>query len=153
MSGWIEAVNWPSTATIVDAAFGGALIGIAAGGLLLIGGRIAGVSGILGGAVRGAGLWRWTFLAGLIAAPLVAPFAGIATVTPTHQGGLATLGLAGLLVGIGTQLSKGCTSGHGVCGISNLSARSILATLIFMGVAIATVYAVRHTQLLATVLS
>jgi uncharacterized protein len=135
-------------AALEQAAIGGALIGAAAAGLLLVNGRIAGVSGILGSAVSGGGgLWRWAFLAGLILAPFVAQVVGVPPVTPTHQGGLATLGVAGLLVGIGTQIGRGCTSGHGVCGLSNLSLRSLVATLIFMAVAGVTVFVVRHAPL------
>ena len=135
----------PDLATLENATLGGALIGAAAAGLLVIDGHIAGVSGILGDAVRlRRGLWRWAFLAGLLAATFVAPFAGIAPVVPTHQAGLIVLGAAGLLVGLGTRLSNGCTSGHGVCGLSNLSPRSLVATLVFMAVAAGTVFLVRH---------
>jgi len=130
------------------AAVGGALIGLAAAGLLLVNGSIAGISGILGNAITGRpGAWRWTFLAGLIAAPLVAPLLHIEVPTPHHQAGLITLAIAGVLVGIGTRLSGGCTSGHGVCGLSNLSLRSFTATGTFMIVAALTVYAVRHLGL------
>jgi uncharacterized membrane protein YedE/YeeE len=135
----------PDLATIENAALGGALIGAAAAGLLLVDGRIAGVSGILGEAVRlRRELWRWAFLAGLIAAPFLASYTSIAPVTPTFQSGLVVLAIAGLLVGLGTRLSSGCTSGHGVCGLSNLSPRSLLATLVFMAVAAGTVFLVRH---------
>jgi uncharacterized membrane protein YedE/YeeE len=138
-------MSLPDIATIESAALGGALIGAAAAGLLLVDGYIAGVSGILGDAVRlRGGLWPWAFVAGLVAAPFVAPFVGIPSVVPTYQAGLIGLGLAGVLVGFGTRLSGGCTSGHGVCGISNLSPRSITATVIFMIVAAATVFVVRH---------
>jgi hypothetical protein len=135
----------PDFATIENAALGGALIGAAAAGLLVIVGHIAGISGILGEAIRlRRGLWRWAFLGGLLASSFAAPFVGIGPVTPTHQAGLIVLGAAGLLVGLGTRLSNGCTSGHGVCGLSNLSPRSLLATLIFMAVAAGTVFLVRH---------
>ena len=135
----------PDLATIENAVLGGALIGAAAAGLLLIDGRIAGVSSILGSAVRlRPGLWRWAFLAGLVGSSFLAPYFGIAPVTPTHQAGLIVLGAAGLLVGLGTRLSSGCTSGHGVCGLSNLSPRSLVATLVFMAVAAGTVFLVRH---------
>ena len=130
---------------IENAVLGGALIGVAAAGLLMIDGHIAGISGILGEAIRlRRGLWRWAFLAGLIAAPFLAPYVGIAPVTPTFQSGLVILAIAGLLVGLGTRLSNGCTSGHGVCGLSNLSPRSLVATLVFMAVAAGTVFLVRH---------
>ena len=127
---------------------GGALIGLAASGLLLINGRIAGISGILGGAASAQpGLWRWAFLAGLIAAGFLAPVLGFGRVgSPTGviPADLPVLAAAGGLVGFGTTLSSGCTSGHGVCGISNLSLRSITATLIFMATAAAAVFAVRQ---------
>jgi uncharacterized membrane protein YedE/YeeE len=135
----------PDLAMIENATLGGALIGAAAAGLLLIDGHIAGISGILGEAIRlRRGLWRWAFLAGLAASSFVSPFVGIGPVIPTHQAGLIGLGIAGLLVGLGTRLSNGCTSGHGVCGLSNLSPRSLVATLVFMAVAAATVFLVRH---------
>jgi len=138
----------PDPATIENAAFGGVLIGLAAAGLLLVDGRIAGVSGILGDAVRlRPGAWRWAFLAGLAASSWIAPHVGIARVIPTQQAGWIGLGIAGLLVGIGTRLSSGCTSGHGVCGLSNLSLRSLVAMGIFMAVAIGTVVVVRHGHL------
>jgi hypothetical protein len=135
-------------ASLTNALAGGALIGLASAGLLLVNGRIAGISGILGGAVRGeSGHWRWTFLAGLIAAGLLAPILGYGRVgssTGEIPADATTLAIAGALVGFGTTLGNGCTSGHGVSGISNLSLRSVVATLTFMGVAGATVLAVRH---------
>jgi uncharacterized protein len=135
----------PAPEVIRDSFLGGVLIGAAAAGLLLVDGRIAGISGILGDAIRfRAGLWRYAFLAGLIASAFLAPLAGISVVVPTHQAGLIGLAIAGLLVGFGTRLSNGCTSGHGVCGLSNLSPRSLVATLVFMVVAAATVFLVRH---------
>lgn len=128
-----------------DAALGGALIGLSAAGLLLIDGRIAGISGILSNAVRGTpGLWRWAFLIGLLAAPWWAPIFGIGFPIAHHQGGPLLLAAAGILVGIGTQIGSGCTSGHGVCGMANLSLRSVTATLIFMTTAGITVFFVRH---------
>ena len=139
----------PDLATIENAALGGVLIGAAAAGLLVIDGHIAGVSGILGEAVRlKRDLWRWAFLAGLVASSFIAPFAGIGPVTPTHQTGLIGLAIAGLLVGLGTRLSHGCTSGNGVCGLSNLSPRSLVATFVFMAVAAGTVFLVRHGHVL-----
>ena len=139
------AMILPELATLKDATLGGAMIGAAAAGLLLVDGRIAGVSGILGEAVRlKPGLWRWAFLAGLVASPFLASFVDISPVVPTHQAGLIGLGAAGLLVGLGTRLSSGCTSGHGVCGLSNLSPRSLVATFVFMAVAAGTVFLVRH---------
>ena len=129
----------------MQAAEGGALIGAAAGGLLLVTGRIAGVSGILANAASAQpGFWRWAFLAGLVAAAFVAPLAGIASPATVHQTGWFGLVVAGLLVGSGARLGSGCTSGHGVCGLSNLSPRSLTATIIFMSVAAITVFVVRH---------
>ena len=131
--------------TVKQSLLGGVLIGAAAAGLLLINGRIAGISGILGEALQGrASAWRYAFLAGLIASPFAAPLLGIPPVVAQHQAGLIVLGIAGLLVGFGTRLSNGCTSGHGVCGLANLSPRSLVATLTFMAVAVATVFVVRH---------
>jgi uncharacterized membrane protein YedE/YeeE len=133
---------------LVHAVVGGALIGAAAGGLLLVNGRIAGISGILASAARGEpGLWRWTFLAGFIVAGAASSFTGfgqVGSVDDVIPGSFATLAIAGLLVDLGTAIGSGCTSGHGVCGISNFSPRSLAATLIFMIVAALTVYIVRH---------
>jgi len=139
----------PDLATIETATLGGILIGAASAGLLLVNGRIAGITGILGEAVNfRPGLWRWAFLGGLAISTLVAPWFGIARVVPDFQTGFGGLALAGLLVGFGTRLSNGCTSGHGVCGLSNLSLRSLVATLVFMGVGALTVFAVRHIGVL-----
>jgi Predicted transporter component len=134
------------TASIIrDSLVGGVLIGTAAAGLILVNGRVAGISGIFGAAIKlRAGLWRYAFLAGLIGSPFLVPLLGIAPVVPHHQTGLIGLALAGLLVGVGTRLSSGCTSGHGVCGLANLSLRSLVATLVFMIVAAGTVFLVRH---------
>ena len=134
-------------ASFTNALFGGALIGAASAGLLLINGRVAGISGILGGAIKShSGLWRWTFLAGLIAAGLLGQAFSFRVCSSTGEppASLLTLLLAGSLVGIGTAIGGGCTSGHGVCGISNLSPRSFVATIVFITVAAATVFAVRH---------
>jgi len=133
------------TDMIRQAALGGALIGLSAAGLLLLNGRIAGISGILSNAVRGTpGLWRFAFLIGLIGAPLLAPLIGFPPAVAHHQGGPVLLVIAGLLVGFGTQTGSGCTSGHGICGLSNLSRRSAVATAIFMAVAVITVFVMRH---------
>ena len=134
-------------AYFTNALTGGALIGIAAAGLILVNGRVAGISGILGGAIKGRpGLWRWTFLAGLLAAGLLGQAFSLQVGSSAGEipGRLATLLLAGLLVGLGTAIGSGCTSGHGVCGIANLSPRSFVATIVFIAVAAATVFAVRH---------
>lgn len=125
---------------------GGVLIGLAAAAFILFNGRIAGISGILGGLLRparGDAGWRVAFLAGLIAAPLVY---GLFVRLPmvTVDAGAGTLVAAGLLVGIGTRYGAGCTSGHGVCGISRMSPRSLVATAAFMFAGFVTVFLVRH---------
>lgn len=127
-------------------AAGGILIGIAAALLVLLGGRVAGVSGIVGGllAPRGGEIaWRLAFVAGLFAAPLVMSAAGVSP-TARIDAGFGMLAAAGLLVGIGTSYATGCTSGHGVCGLSRVSPRSIVATAAFMLAGFATVFVVRH---------
>lgn len=125
---------------------GGILIGIAAAMLVLINGRIAGISGIVGALLRprrGDIAWRLAFLLGLFAAPgLMALFGGGAS--PRIETSYSMLVAAGLLVGVGTSYGSGCTSGHGVCGISRLSPRSMIATVVFMLAGIATVFVVRH---------
>lgn len=131
----------------LHALIGGGLIGLAAAMLLLLNGRVAGVSGIVGGLlrrpVRGELAWRIAFVAGLILAPVLY---GLFAAQPAVriEAGWGTLVLAGLLVGFGTRLGSGCTSGHGVCGLSRLSPRSIIATAIFMATGIATVFVTRH---------
>ena len=127
---------------------GGALIGLSAVMLMLFNGRIAGVTGILRRLLPpcddGGMLEPFVFVAGLVIAPLIAwiftPQLVVATVSPN----ILLMAGAGLLVGVGAALGNGCTSGHGVCGISRLSPRSFVATAVFMLVAIATVYVVRH---------
>ena len=132
--------------TPLSAAIGGALIGLAAALLMLSLGRIAGVSGIVGGLIGAAAdkAWRAAFVAGLILAPLAAGLVGFRLAPPPMPGSWVILVAAGLLVGFGTRLGGGCTSGHGVCGFARLSPRSIAATLIFMGTAIVVVAIVRH---------
>jgi len=132
----------------VSAAFGGALIGLAAVLLMMLTGRIAGISGILGDLADLAGtdrFWRLAFLAGLIAAPLVLFASPYALRSPSLPG-WPILVAAGLLVGVGTRLGSGCTSGHGICGIARLSPRSIAATITFMCVAILVVAIMRHAM-------
>jgi uncharacterized membrane protein YedE/YeeE len=126
---------------------GGLMIGAAAALYLLAHGRVLGASGIIGGLVDGSGrgnaserLW---FLAGLILVPALLSWA-FGPVATHASSNVALLVLAGLLVGVGTRLANGCTSGHGVCGMSRLSPRSLAATGIFMAVAAATVFATRH---------
>jgi uncharacterized membrane protein YedE/YeeE len=125
---------------------GGLLIGMAAALLALWNGRIAGISGIVGGLLRpkrGDMAWRLAFVAGLILAPtLYRLFLNMPEVS--IDAGRGTVIVAGLLVGVGTRYGAGCTSGHGVCGISRLSPRSLVATLAFMAAGIAMVFAMRH---------
>ena len=139
------SIDW-NAFTPASALAGGAIIGAAAALFALLNGRIAGVSGILGGLLRPASgdiSWRAAFVAGLLAAPLV--YGAFALLPDVHvDTGYGGLLAAGLLVGIGTRYGSGCTSGHGVCGISRLSPRSIVATLVFMAAGFATVFAVRH---------
>ena len=135
---WTHFTPWPSFA-------GGILIGLAAALLLLFNGRIAGISGIVGGLLRPARgdlAWRFAFVAGLVIAPLAY---GLARALPavTVEADLPTLVLAGLLVGVGTRYGAGCTSGHGVCGLSRGSPRSLAATLAFMLAGFATVFLAR----------
>ena len=125
---------------------GGVLIGLAVVWLMLSAGRIAGISGIVGGLLRpraGDVSWRVVFIAGMMAAPWV--YRAVAVVPEAQiDAGTAMLIAAGLLVGFGTRLGSGCTSGHGVCGLSRLSWRSLVATLCFMTTGVATVFVVRH---------
>jgi len=131
----------------LSALFGGALIGLASALLMLLTGRIAGISGILGGALtlaKGDKGWRLAFIAGLIAAPFASGFFGHPLPEPQMPASWLLIVVAGLLVGFGSRLGGGCTSGHGVCGIARLSARSIAATAIFMATAVVVVAIVRH---------
>jgi uncharacterized membrane protein YedE/YeeE len=133
--------------TPISAAIGGALIGLAAVLLMMFNGRIAGVAGITGGLVNPKTddrLWRLTFIVGLIAAPLAAALLGHAVPMPAMPGSMITIAVAGLLVGFGTRLGNGCTSGHGICGIARLSPRSIVATVVFMVAAIVVVAVTHH---------
>ena len=142
MIDWQNFTPWASLA-------GGILLGIASSLFVLVNGRILGISGILGGLIRpreGDRAWRIAFLLGMFAAPLLyAALAGPGTPRIDATWGMVIA--AGLLVGWGTRYGSGCTSGHGVCGLSRLSPRSLVATLAFMGAGFATVYAVRHLLL------
>jgi uncharacterized protein len=133
--------------TPVAAALGGGLIGLSAVLLMLLTGRVAGISGIFGGCL-GLGTndkgWRIAFIAGLILAPLIATAIGYAVPSPQMPTSWVVVVAGGLLVGFGTRLGGGCTSGHGICGIARFSGRSIAATLIFMGAAIVVVALTRH---------
>ena len=139
---WNHFTPWASL-------IGGLSLGVASAVFILINGRILGISGILGGLLPpklGDIGWRVAFLLGMLAAPTVfmalAP-AGLAS-EPRIDAGFWTVIAAGLLVGIGTRYASGCTSGHGVCGLSRLSPRSLVATLSFMGAGFFIVYIVRH---------
>ena len=133
--------------TPVSAAIGGGLIGVSSVLLMLLTGRIAGISGIFGGLLDFRSEdkdWRIAFIAGLILAPLIAGLIGFAMPSPKLPGSWTVIIAAGILVGFGTRLGGGCTSGHGICGVARLSVRSIAATVIFMLTAIATVAVTRH---------
>ena len=132
--------------TPMSALFGGALIGLATALLLLLNGRVAGISGIVGGLLRprpGDVAWRVAFVAGLLAAPIVYALVHALPVVQIDAGN-ATLIAAGLLVGVGTRFGAGCTSGHGVCGMARLSGRSMVATAVFMVAGAGTVFVTRH---------
>ena len=139
MIDWAHFTPWSSLA-------GGLLIGVATAMLLLFNGRVAGITGILGGLLRpkaGDIGWRLAFVLGLLGAPLVY---GLAAPLPSVHidADTASLIVAGLLVGVGTRYGSGCTSGHGVCGLSRLSPRALVATLTFMGAGFVTVFVLRH---------
>ena len=136
---WTAFTPWSALA-------GGMLIGLATAMFVLLNGRIAGISGVLGGLLKplaGDLLWRVAFIAGLIVAPLVYT---LVSVVPAVQidAEYGALIAAGLLVGVGTRYGAGCTSGHGVCGLSRLSLCSLVATATFMGAGFVTVFAMRH---------
>jgi uncharacterized membrane protein YedE/YeeE len=125
---------------------GGALIGVAAAGLLLLTGKTAGVSGIVDGVLRGEkGEWGWkaAFVLGLVAGGLVLRFAMPETLATSAPRALPLVAIGGLLVGFGARLSGGCTSGHGVCGMGRLSLRGMVGTIIFIVVGAVTVFVMR----------
>ncbi|MGV3680775.1 MAG: YeeE/YedE family protein [Acidovorax sp.] len=136
---WNHFTPWAALA-------GGLVLGLAAAAFVLLHGRILGISGILGGLLHPRSkdvAWRVAFVLGLLAAPLLYRLAvGMTEVRIDASWGMVVL--AGLLVGVGTRFGSGCTSGHGVCGISRLSPRSLVATLAFMGAGFATVYLISH---------
>ena len=139
MIDWSHFTPWASLA-------GGILIGLAAAMLVLLNGRIAGISGIVGGLLtprRSEIGWRLAFVAGLFAAPLIMVLLETPAM-PRIDAGFGMLVAAGLLVGLGTSYGSGCTSGHGVCGLSRLSPRSLVATAAFMLAGVATVFVARH---------
>lgn len=139
---WVNFTPWTSLA-------GGVLLGLAAAAFVLLNGRVLGISGIVGGLLRpreGGMGWRLALIAGLVLSPLV-----FALLTPEGflpapriEAGFALVVVAGLLVGFGTRYGAGCTSGHGVCGLSRLSLRSLVATVSFMAAGFATVFVLRH---------
>jgi uncharacterized membrane protein YedE/YeeE len=136
---WTHFTPWASLA-------GGILLGLASALFILVNGRVLGISGIVGGLLRprsGDAGWRIAFIAGMLVAPAV--WALFTTpVVPRIEAGPAVLVVAGLLVGWGTRYGSGCTSGHGVCGLSRMSPRSLVATLAFMGTGFATVFVMHH---------
>jgi uncharacterized protein len=138
-------IAWNAFTPAASAA-GGVLIGLSAALFVLFNGRIAGISGVLGGLLkplRGDIAWRVAFVAGLVGAPLA--YALFASLPPLQiDAGIGALVAAGLLVGVGTRLGSGCTSGHGVCGLSRMSPRSLVATATFMAAGFVTVYIARH---------
>ena len=138
---WIHFTPWTSLA-------GGALLGIASAAFILVSGRVLGISGILGGLLmprRGDTSWRVSLLLGMVLAPVTLSLLAPDLISaPRIEAGSGTIVAAGLLVGLGTRYGSGCTSGHGVCGLSRLSPRSLLATLAFMASGFAMVYLVRH---------
>jgi uncharacterized protein len=133
--------------TPISSITGGILIGFAAGAMLLLDGKIAGVSGIVAGLLRpvaGDTLWRSCFIAGLLAGGLLLRLLDPAAYAFTLQRSAGAIVCAGLLVGFGTRLGNGCTSGHGVCGISRLSPRSLIATGTFITIGALTVFIIDH---------
>lgn len=135
---WMAFTPWSALA-------GGLMIGVAAASFILLNGRIAGISGVLGGLFRagpGDRGWRLAFLIGMLTAPLLARWSG--QLAPIHiDADIGTLVLAGMLVGLGTRYGSGCSSGHGVCGLSRLSVRSLVATICFIGAGMVTVSFIR----------
>ncbi len=136
---WNEFTPWSALA-------GGALIGLAAAMFVLLNGRIASISGVIGGLfrpARGDVAWRTVFVLGLVGSPwLYALLAALPQ--PRIDASFGALAIAGLLVGVGTRYGSGCTSGHGVCGLARLSPRSMVATAAFMAAGFATVFVARH---------
>ncbi|HVN85251.1 MAG TPA: YeeE/YedE family protein [Candidatus Binatia bacterium] len=133
--------------SIGTALFGGALIGGTASGLLLFNGRIAGISGIVAGLLspqRGDVAWRLSFVLGLLAGGAVLMVGNPSAIGTAHPRSLPVLAIGGLLVGVGTRVGSGCTSGHGVCGLARRSARSLVATVTFMTTGALAVYLFNH---------
>lgn len=138
--------------TPISALLGGALIGLSITLLLLFNGRMAGISGIMNGlfnSPKEESRWRFTFLSGLVLGAVIFQYISPDLFSPRQDYPLWLVAIGGFLVGIGTRLGSGCTSGHGICGIANLSRRSIFATLTFMGAGMLTVYFIKHILELA----
>ncbi|AUG54812.1 YeeE/YedE family protein [Thalassospira marina] len=126
---------------------GGALIGLSAGLYIVLNGRIAGISGVIGGLINGTAKQkaeRLAFIAGLVIGPVILALVSGYRPPITVDANLPVLVLAGLLVGYGTNLGSGCTSGHGICGLARFSPRSLAATLAFMGTGLLTTFVMRH---------
>lgn len=138
---WTHFTPWTALA-------GGILLGIASAAFILVNGRVLGISGILAGLLlpkRSDASWRVFFLLGMLLAPATLSLLAPGLINPTHiEADSAAIVAAGLLVGLGTRYGSGCTSGHGVCGLSRLSPRSLVATLAFMASGFAMVYVIRH---------
>ncbi|GAM57194.1 probable transmembrane protein [Vibrio ishigakensis] len=130
-----------------DSLFGGMLLGVSALLLLLFSGKIAGISGIVSGALKnqaGDRVWRWLFIIGMVLGGILGVVAFSADIPTVYDSSLWVLLLAGFFVGFGTKIGNGCTSGHGICGIGRFSTRSIVATCVFMLVAGITVFVRLH---------
>lgn len=134
--------------TPVSALIGGAMIGLAAALYLILNGRIAGISGIVGGVIAPGGgrekIEKLAFVIGLIIGPLLVISLGNVPVVSVVDASWPVIVIGGFLVGFGTRMGSGCTSGHGICGLSRLSLRSLVATVAFMAAGFATVYLMRH---------
>ncbi|MTJ51003.1 YeeE/YedE family protein [Dolichospermum sp. UHCC 0259] len=132
--------NW------INGLIGGILIGISATILLAFNGRIAGISGMVNGAIsfNKNDAWRWLFMLGMLAGGAIYEFILSTQPTPTSKFAPLTMIIGGLIVGFGTRMGSGCTSGHGVCGLGRLSVRSLVAVLTFLSTAFVTVFIVRH---------
>ncbi|TXI83060.1 MAG: YeeE/YedE family protein [Cupriavidus sp.] len=138
-------VDWEHF-TPLASLIGGLLLGLSASMFILVNGRVLGISGIVGGMLRpraGDVGWRLSFMLGMLAAPLLYRLLA-GPLTATVDASWSIVILAGLLVGVGTRYGAGCTSGHGVCGLSRLSPRSLVATLAFMGAGFVVVFLLRH---------
>ena len=136
--------------SFVNALIGGVLIGVSATLLLLFNGRIAGISGIVSGALgfRADSLWRWLFIVGLLAGAWLYEIVLAQQPTPVAAFAPVAMVIGGFLVGVGTRLGDGCTSGHGVCGLGRLSVRSLVAVLTFLSTGFITVFITRHILML-----